>query len=202
MYAIITGCGRLGTGVARALAEKGNDVVVVDVGADPGLVGDGFDGMVVDGSPIDGEVLTLAGVKKADLLVAATAHDSANILTAQLGTEFFKVPKAIARVSNPRLAAFYRAQGMATVCPTATGINQVLAAIQGEVFGPLAATIDPDVVAVLAPAFWVGTAMSKIDPGPGRRLVGLVSKANTRPWDAKRIVAEGDSLLLQKERQK
>lgn len=199
MYAIITGCGRLGTGVARALAEKGHDVVVVDEGADFRLVGDGFDGLVVDGSPIDSEVLALAGMPKADLLVAATSDDKRNILTAQIAVEMFHVPTAIARVSDPSLAAFYRSQGVSTVCPTATGINQVMATIQGESFPALASTIDPDIVAVVVPGSWVGVAMGRVDPGPGRKVIGVVSRGHVKNLEPRRTFLEGDSALLLKE---
>lgn len=199
MYAIITGSGRLGTGVAKALAEKGHDVVIVDEGADLRLVGDGFDGLVVEGSPIDGDVLALAGIKKADLLVAATSDDRRNILSVQLAVEMYHVPKAIARVSDPSLADFYRRQGVTTVCPTATGINQVMACIQGEVFPSLAGTLDPDIVAILVPGDWTSVPMARVDPGPGRRLIGVISRGRVKAVEPRRHLMEGDTVLLQKE---
>lgn len=199
MYAIITGCGRLGTGVAKALAEKGHDVVIVDEEADLHLVGDGFDGLVMEGSPVDSKVLISAGIKKAELLVAATADDRKNILTVQLAVEMFHVPKAIARVSDPALSDFYHEQGLSTVCPTATGINQVMASIQGELFSSFAGKIDPDTVAIIVPDNWAGIPISRIDLGLGQRLIGVISCGRVRVVDPKRQLKAGDTVLLWKE---
>jgi Trk K+ transport system NAD-binding subunit len=196
MYVIITGCGRLGAGVAKALAEKGHDVVVVDERADPRLLGEGFDGLVVDGSPTDQEVLILAGIRKADLLVAATSDDRRNILTVQIAKASFGVPKAIARISDPSLASFYRSQNMSTVCPTSTGINQVIATIQEVAFDSLSGFMDPNIAAIVAPHEWIGLTMGKLPPGGNRRVLGLVSKGRVHQWEPGRVIAKGDSILL------
>jgi len=196
MYVIITGSGRLCAGVARALSEKGHDVVVVDEGANPGHVGDGFDGLVLDGSPVDQEVLVLAGIRKADLVVAATSDDRRNVLTVEIATAGLGVPKAIARISDPALAEFYRAQGMSTVCPTSTGINQVLASIKEEAFGSAGELVDPNLAAVVAPREWIGRKMGSLVPGAGRTVLGVVSKGRVHPCEPRRVIAKGDSLLL------
>jgi trk system potassium uptake protein TrkA len=196
MYAIIAGCGRLGSGVARALSAKGHDVVVVDVGAERRLVGDGFDGLIVDGSPVDEDVLALAGMKKADLFIAATNDDNRNIMAVQMAVAVFGVPKALARVSDPELERFYRGQGLSTVCPTSTGINQIMSTIQEGAFSTLGGTIDPNVAALIAPPEWVGLAMARLPPTKHRKVIGIVSKGRVHGWEPGRIVGPGDSVLL------
>ncbi|OHD25504.1 MAG: hypothetical protein A2Y38_11180 [Spirochaetes bacterium GWB1_59_5] len=196
MYAIIAGCGRLGSGVARALSAKGHDVVVVDVGAERRLVGEGFDGLIVDGSPIDEDVLKLAGMKKADLFIAATSDDKRNIMSVQMAVTVFGVRKALARVSDPELERFYRGQGILTVCPTLTGINQILATIQEEAFSPLGGTLDPNVAAMIAPPEWVGLTLSRLPIPSPRKAIGIVSKGRVHGWEPGRVVGQGDSVLL------
>jgi len=198
MYTIIAGCGRLGSGVARALSEKGHDVVVVDEGAERGCLGSGFDGMVIDGSPVDEGVLDAAGMRKADLFVAATGDDRRNIMAVQMAVELFGVPKALARIADPDLERFYRDQGMSTVCPTSTGINQVIATIQETAIAPLDGTIDSNVVALVAPAAWVGSTMGKLSRPKGRRIIGLVSRDRVHGWEPGRIIRDGDSILLER----
>lgn len=196
MYAIIAGCGRLGSGVARALSAKGHDVVVVDVGAERRLVGEGFDGLIVDGSPVDEDVLALAGMKRADLFVAATSDDKRNIMAVQMAVAVFGVPKALARVSDPELERFYHGQGVATVCPTSTGINQIIATIQEEAFSALGGTIDPNVAALMAPREWVGLTMARLPIPSDRKAIGIVSKGRVHGWEPGRVVGSGDSVLL------
>ncbi len=199
MYAIITGCGRFGAGLAKVLAEKGHDVVVVDTGADLRLVGNGFDGLVLDGSPIDSEILMQAGIQKADILIAGTADDKKNILSVQLALERFRIPAAIARVSDPALASFYRKLGYMTFCPTSTIINQVISAIQGESFSSLAGTIDPDVVPMTIPESWAGSKLGRINPGKGRKVIGVISRGTVLGFKSKHLLARGDTVLLRKE---
>ncbi len=196
MYTIIAGCGRLGSGVARALASKGHDVVVVDEGAERRLVGEGFDGVIVDGSPIDEEVLALAGMKHADLFVAAMGDDKRNIMAAQMATVVFGVPKVLVRITDPDLERFYRGQGLATVCPTSTGINQIISTIQEEAFSALGGTIDPNVAAMIAPPEWVGQPLGRIMPPHGRKVIGLVSSGRVHGREPGRIIGAGDSVIL------
>jgi len=198
MYVIIAGCGRLGSGVARALSAKGNDVVVVDEGAERRLVGDGFDGLIVDGSPVDEDVLALAGMKKADLFIAATSDDNRNIMAVQMATAVFGVPRALARVSDPELERFYRGQGLSTVCPTSTGINQIISKIQQEAFSTLGGILDPNVAALLAPPEWVGLSLARITPPTHRRVIGVVSKGRVHGWEPGRLIGPGDSVLVSK----
>ncbi len=196
MYAIIAGCGRLGSGVARALSASGHDVVVVDVGAERRLVGDGFDGLIVDGSPVDEDVLALAGMKRADLFIAATGDDKSNIMAVQMAVAVFGVPKALARVSDPELERFYRGQGLSTVCPTSTGINQIIATIQEEAFPVLNGTIDPNVVALIAPPEWIGLSLARLPAPSHRKVIGVVSKGRVHGSEPGRVIGQGDSVLL------
>ena len=51
---------------------------------------------------------------------------------AQLAQSRYDVPKVVARVLDPRRAAWYREQGLATICPTQIAIEQLEAAALGK----------------------------------------------------------------------
>ncbi len=130
MFMMVAGCGKLGAGLARVLSAQGHDVVVVAEEIDPKRLGGEFDGVTVAGSPIDEDVLESAGVKKADMFVAATADDAVNAMAVQMARELFHVPVTLARITDPGMEAFYRELGLDTVCPTSTSIAQILALIE------------------------------------------------------------------------
>jgi trk system potassium uptake protein TrkA len=119
MYAIIAGCGRVGSSVARQLVADGHDVVVVD--DDPGsfrLLGDDFPGRCVVGAAIGWDVLINAGIEGADAFAAVTDGDNTNIVCALIAARAFEVPCSVARVYDPNRARAFARLGIRTFCPT------------------------------------------------------------------------------------
>src|SRR6266536_2375239 len=113
---LVVGCGRVGAGLAIALAERGDTVSVVD--KDPRAferLGERFLGHAVEGIAFDRDVLEQAGVARADALVAVTGGDNANVVAARIGRETYKVPRVIARIQDPRRATIYEELGITTV---------------------------------------------------------------------------------------
>ena len=106
MFVLIAGSGRLGVGLARAMSSRQDDVVIVDFGLDQGHMGEGFDGVIVDGDPMDMEVLEMAGARNAALFIAATADDNVNIFCAQAARILFGVKEVLARIADPREGSF------------------------------------------------------------------------------------------------
>jgi len=139
MFIVIAGCGRLGAGLARVLSSQGHDVTVVGEDIESRRLGGDFDGVTVAGSPIDEEILERAGLRKADLFVAATTDDRLNAMAAQVAREVFSVPSTLARIADPAMELFYRGLGLATVCPTSTTIDEILDLIGGTPRRSLAA---------------------------------------------------------------
>ena len=105
MNIIIVGCGKVGQKLAEKLSqEKEHNITVIDLRYNvvQDLINE-YDIMGVCGSCSDLDTLTEAGVKTADLLIAATEADELNLLTC------FMAKKAggcqtIARVRNPEYA--------------------------------------------------------------------------------------------------
>lgn len=130
---IVVGCGRVGSGLAVQLADRGDRVVVVDWSADAlARLPEAFAGRTVVGSGYDRTILTAADIDKADALVAATSGDNTNIVAARVAREFFAVPKVIARIYDPRRAAVYERLGIPTVATVKWTMEQVLMRLGSE----------------------------------------------------------------------
>lgn len=200
MFVIIGGCGRLGAGLARALSAKGHDVVVVGEEIDLTRLGSDFDGVTIRGDPAEQEVLIKAGVERAELVVAATADDNVNVLVVQVARKIYQVPLTLARISDPERERFYRDLGLATVCPTTTGINQMLGMIQHSQYSALAGTIDVDLVGVKPQAEWVGRAAGRIDLPEGRKLIGIAFDGQLAAVNPERVIEKNDTLILTRKR--
>lgn len=198
MYAIVVGCGRLGSGLARVLSAQGNDVVVVAEEIDAKWLGAEFDGVTIEGNPVDEEVLESAGIRKAWLFVAATSDDVVNAMAVQVASEIFHVPHALARMTDPAREHFYRGIGIETVCPTSTGINQILDVIQKSAFSSLKGYIDPDLAGVMPPLEWLGVKVEALPLPEGRSLIGIERKGRLLPPGSNAVLAEGDVLIMRR----
>jgi trk system potassium uptake protein len=124
--AIVVGCGRVGSTVARTLAEEGWDVTAVDE-TETALarLGDRWRGGFVVGHGMDVAVLREAGIESAEAVVVATDGDNTNIVVAQIARDMFEVKCVVVRLLDPARANFYAARGLDVVCPTKTAYETV-----------------------------------------------------------------------------
>lgn len=122
MHIIIGGCGRLGAEIADQLsADPETDVVIVDVNTLAfDRLGSAFNGETVVGDCTDRDVLEQAGVAGADGVIAVTRSDNANLMTVEIATHLYAVPRTIARLFNPDREAVYRKLGVRYVSSTGT----------------------------------------------------------------------------------
>lgn len=127
LYIVVVGCGRLGSRLANALSGHGHAVVVVDRDeARFASLSSEFSGFRVEGDATHVAVLTQAGLAKADALIAATHEDNVNLLVAQVASKVFGVPRALARVYDPRRDAIAAQLGIDTVCTTTLALQLLL----------------------------------------------------------------------------
>ena len=71
------------------------------------------------GTGIDEDVMKKAGVGDAELFIAATDSDNANLMAAQVAKVVFGTPRSIARVHDHHNGALFSSLGLIeTVCPT------------------------------------------------------------------------------------
>jgi trk system potassium uptake protein len=126
MKFIVIGCGRMGAGLTLELERRGHLVTVVDhQPAALEALASGFRGRALVGIGFDRELLLEAGVEQADGLAAVTNSDETNVVVARVAREFFRVPRVVARLYDPRKAEVYRKLGLETISTTAWGINRV-----------------------------------------------------------------------------
>jgi trk system potassium uptake protein TrkA len=125
--ALVIGCGRVGSSVAKGLAADGWDVSVVDQDEDAlGRLGPAWRGGFVVGHGMDVTVLERAGVDDADAAVVATNGDNTNIVIGQVLQQRYAVDTVVVRILDPARAKFYSDRGMSIVCPTQTAISSLL----------------------------------------------------------------------------
>ena len=99
MKIIILGAGQVGSSVAENLAIEANDITVVD--KDPErlrTLQEHFDLRTVLGYASHPNVLAQAGADDADMIVAVTNSDEANMVACQVAYHLFHTPTKIARV--------------------------------------------------------------------------------------------------------
>ena len=101
MKIIIVGAGEVGFHCAQKLSEEGQDVVLID--KDPVQIKhitDNLDVQAITGSGTSPKVLKDSGIASADMLVAATDSDEANLIACLLARNLNRYILKIARVRN------------------------------------------------------------------------------------------------------
>ncbi len=153
MKVIVVGCGRVGAHLAGFLRDRGNQVTVVDrdprafrlLGGEPAEGGAGGPGGRTDrvmrtqagircilGVGIDGDVLRAAGIEGAEAFAAVTDNDYANIMASLMAKEIYRVPRVIARITDPQRERFFQELGIETTCPTTLGARSIVEQLEGQ----------------------------------------------------------------------
>ena len=131
MKAVVIGCGRVGSAVAKGLAAEGWDVAAVDESDDAlTRLGPAWAGEFVLGHGLDTRVLERAGVSDADAAVVSTDGDNTNVVIGQVLQKRYAIGTVVVRVLDPARARFYADRGMHTVCPTQTAISVLLDSVR------------------------------------------------------------------------
>ncbi len=106
MFVFIAGGGRTGAQLAAQLIEQKYQVRLVEHRPDllTLLHHEIPTEVIYEGPATDPNVLKQAGLEKANVLVACTNDDAANLVICYLARTLFKVNRTIARINNPRNA--------------------------------------------------------------------------------------------------
>ena len=105
MNILIAGSGKTGLTLARRLIAEGHDITLID--SNNSVLEEAeahYDAMAVCGNCASKEVLLQAGVKDADLLIAATQADEVNLLCCMTANGLNRKIHTIARIRNPEYA--------------------------------------------------------------------------------------------------
>lgn len=176
MRVVIMGCGRVGAALATELDAAGHEVVVID--RDPAAFGrlpSGFAGRALAGVGFDKDVLEEAGLRRADAFAAVSSGDNSNIIAARVARETFGVNRVIARIYDAGRAEVYERLGIPTVAtvPWATGrlVRYITAGSSPVVWRDQTDSVS--LVALDAPASWVGASLDALAGAVGGRAVTL-----------------------------
>ena len=133
MKAIVIGCGRVGSAVARRLDEEGWDVTAIDDEEEAlARLGADWRGGFVVGHGMDESVLREAGIGEADAVVVATDGDNTNLVVAQVAQKRYGIDCVVVRVLDPARAEFYTSRGLNVVCPTSAAIRTLTEAVRAS----------------------------------------------------------------------
>ena len=131
MRALVIGCGRVGSTVAKRLAADGWDVAVIDEREEAlDRLGDNWSGGFLIGHGMDSGVLRQAGIEDADAVVVSTNGDNTNIVIGQVAQKMFGIDCVVVRLLDPARAEFYASRGMRVVCPTSNAIAVLTEAVR------------------------------------------------------------------------
>ncbi|HEV3002694.1 MAG TPA: TrkA family potassium uptake protein [Solirubrobacteraceae bacterium] len=136
---MIVGAGRVGSSVAKKALAEGHEVSVLDedplsherLDANQPTSWEDAGGRFTVGTALEIDALLEAGIDRADTFIASTNGDNTNLVIAQIAQRRFGVPRVIARVLDPARAAWYRQQGLETICPTQYAISEFEQALAG-----------------------------------------------------------------------
>jgi trk system potassium uptake protein TrkA len=105
---VIVGAGEVGFHIASRLAIENKDVVVIDKNADAlRRVSDNLDVQVLQGSGSSPAILSEAGLKSADILLAVTDSDETNLVSCLVSNIISPTTKKLARLRDADFDAHY-----------------------------------------------------------------------------------------------
>jgi trk system potassium uptake protein TrkA len=202
MYVIVAGGGKVGANVARSLLRMKHEITLIEQRPYRfERLQDEFEHQVLLGDATELHVLERAGIARPpDLVLAVTGDDEDNLIICQLAKEGYDVPKAIARVNDPRNQAHFDLLGITqTVCAT----SNILGLVEHEVpehelvhlLELRSENLEIVEVHVEAGAPCAGKRIDKLALPEGARVISVVRDGIARIADADTEIAAGDQVL-------
>ena len=202
MYVVVAGGGKVGSNVTRSLLEMGHEVTMVEQRPDRFAALEAeFGPVVMRGDATEISTLERAGIARPpELLLAVTGEDEDNLVIAQIGKEGYGVPKAIARVNDPRNQAHFDLLGITqTVCATTNILGLVehempehglvrLLELQREGLEIVEVQIEKN-----SPI--AGTRVGGLSLPSGARLISVFRHGRTELVEPGTVVRPGDQVL-------
>lgn len=128
MYVVIMGGGKVGEYLATVLLGSGNDVALIEselATADRLSIVLQGSYMVIHGDGCDSKYQEDAGIRRADVFVAATGQDANNLVSCEIAQRVFSVPRCIARVNHPKNLRIFKEVGIECVSSTTLIANLI-----------------------------------------------------------------------------
>jgi trk system potassium uptake protein TrkA len=199
MHVVIVGCGRVGSGLARIIEERGHSVALIDKDKRAfSRLHDGFSGRTVTGIGFDRDRLTEAGIAEAGAVAAVTSGDNSNILIARVARENFGVDNVVARIYDPRRAVIYERLGIPTIASVQWTTDRILQRLLPD--ATESAWVDPSAAVVLVErpvaASWAGSPLEVIEVSGVARVVALSRMGVAQVATPDLVAQDGDVVYL------
>ncbi len=130
MYIVVVGGGEVGYHLSKILLNEGHEVLILEQDAARcERLTEELGAIVYRGDGCEASTQDSVGTGRADMLVAVTDGDEDNLVACQVAKHKFNVPRAIARITNPRNETLFKMLG---VDATVSSTNLILAHIEQE----------------------------------------------------------------------
>ena len=199
VHIVIMGCGRVGSSIAHTLEDSDHSVAVID--QDPEAfrkLRSGFKGTKVTGVGFDRDVLTEAGIQRAEAFAAVSSGDNSNVIAARVARESFGVQRVVARIYDPRRAEVYQRLGIPTVATVAWTADQMLRRMLPE--GAESLWRDPTGAVVLAEVAysdaWLGQKVCDLETAAGTRIAFISRLGEALVPGPTVVLQEGDVVYV------
>jgi trk system potassium uptake protein TrkA len=195
VHVVVVGCGRVGSGLAKAVEAAGHTVAIIDRREKAfSRLPDDFRGKKVVGVGFDRDRLTDAGIEDAEAVAAVTNGDNSNIMIARVAKETYSIPRVVARIYDPRRAAIYERLGIPTIATVQWATERVLRRILPD--QSAVEWIDPSARVCMIerslPSTWAGRKLGEADIDGLARVVALSRLGVAQMPMPDLVVQEGD----------
>ena len=202
MYIVVVGCGRIGSHLAKALMAVGHEVTILENNVSKFQIAARDMGSVVmqgDGTSIP--TLDVAGVARAELVIAVTGSDETNLAVCQMAKSALKAPRTMALIKSPGHEGLFRSLGVDNV------INRtrlVLSTIEEEVpDAPLVHLLNiphhsMDIISLSIPndSAAIGQSLGEIAMPPNSFVTLVVNKNGPSLPHDELVLGAGDDIVL------
>src|SRR5688572_16608264 len=131
MYIIIVGGGKVGYYLTKTLVNEGYETLLIEKNPKKvAIYQERFGEIVIEGDGAEMSTLQEAGMARADVVIAVTGDDEDNLVICQTAKRLFNVPRAIARVNNPKNEEIFKRLGIDV---TVSATNLILNIIEQEI---------------------------------------------------------------------
>ena len=197
MYAIIVGCGRVGSELAMLLSQRGHDVTIIDhVGSSFSHLDPAWRGRTIEAEAMADGVLDRAGVRDADALASVTNSDAVNAVVAHVAKSVYAVKNVVSRNYDPRWRPLHEAMGLQMVSSTAWGAQRVEELLENRRLRPVfsAGNGEVELYELDVPPAWDGRLLSELLAGIACTVISVTHGGRAAMAEAVTRLHEGDLL--------
>lgn len=194
MRVVIIGGGNLGYYLTKNMLDRDYEVNLVERNKTRCMeLANKLDAEVIYGDGTELEVLTRAGVGRADCVICVTGKDQDNLVACQIAKKKFKVKIVIARANNPRNLEALRRLGADNAMSTTEIITRMIEQEVDSAGMHLLASLNRGKAAISAitlpeQSHLDGQALKNISMPPSSLIVSIVRRERL-------IIPQGDTII-------